>query len=197
MLPTYPEIVKARASWNREMIKALVHQKSPLLADIPSHQIHEGKGSDMVRVDGSQDQTEIKSHSGSVEIKTTDIGEFDELTVLTYLDQLAEQFAQSMTSSVLQAVSEGAEKVGNVVDGGGRPLSPEILLEAFDQVEIDFGPDGTWQPPTMVVTPQQAERLKEMQEAGDNSLYENRLSDIVERKRLEYRRREAGRVLAG
>jgi hypothetical protein len=81
--------------------------------------------------------------------------------------------------------------------GKGSPLTPELMLEALDKIDIDFNEDGTWEPPRIVVSPEQAKRLEALSKSMNQQEQDRKLKPIIERKQLEYRSREAGRVLAG
>jgi hypothetical protein len=197
MLPTYPEVVAKRARANRKLLRALIRQKSPILGDIGSHIVHEGGETDIVRPSGEIEPTEMRAQSAQVDIPRQRLNEFDQEQVRKYLESLAEQFAEGMTKHMFEAISNAAEKVGNVVDGKGSPLTPELMLEVLDKIDIDFNEDGTWDPPRIVVSPEQAKRLEALSKSMDQREQDRKLKPIIERKQLEYRSREAGRVLAG
>jgi hypothetical protein len=197
MLPTFPAMYQRRRAMNAQIIRELVNRKSPVLADIDSHFMHEGSGSEIHRHDQSVGVTDIKSHSAELEIPKMLLEDFDEVMLIKLLGDVAEQFAKSMSENLFQSVSEGAEAVGNVVDGAGRPFGPELLLEVLETLQMDFLPDGTWQAPTMVVSPEQYQKILEMQAQGTSKQHEQKLADIIEKKRNEFLSREASRVLAG
>lgn len=197
MLPTFPRIVQSRQRMNRRLMKQLVSAKSPILDAITQHTIHEGKQSDILRYDGSIGRTNMKKHSATTEILRMPVSDFGINIVIRHLSEMAEQFADSMTKDVFEVVSEGAEASGNVVDGKGKPLSGEMLLEALETIESDFDDDGTWRPPTIVVSPQQFDRLMSLYSPEEMIEFNKKTEAIIERKRVEHRRREAGRVLAG
>jgi hypothetical protein len=110
---------------------------------------------------------------------------------------VAEQFAEGMSRNLIETISESADKVGNTIDGKGKPLSSETILEALEKIEIEFNPDGSYEPPSIIVTPDQESRLRKEASEKGFSLQEAKLKKIMERKQSEFRRREAGRVLAG
>ena len=86
-------------------------------------------------------------------------------------------------------------KTGNVVHAGGKPFSEDTFLDVIEAMEHSFARDGSWQPPTMIVGPGMAEQIAaagEMSAAGNN-----RLKAILEKKRDDFRRREAARILVG
>lgn len=197
MLPYFPNIVEKRARLNRDLLDRLVKQKAPMLSGIAAHFIHEGAHTDIVREDGSTDRTKIQTLSGEIEQKKVKRSDFNDLTIRSKMEEMAKQFAEGMSRNLIETLSESADKVGNVVDGKGQPLSPDTILEALDRIEIEFNSDGSYDPPSIIVSPEQAERLSRMAGGADAAAQEARLSKIMERKRSEYRLREAGRVLAG
>lgn len=164
---------------------------------ISQRTIHEGATSSILREDGSADVTEIQALSATTEVKAVPLTEFTFETLVSHFSELADQFAKSMSENLFATVSKAADAVGNVVDGKGKPLSDELLLEAFETIQLDFNPDGTWNPPTIVVSPQQYERLIAEQTPAKKLKFDKKLQEIVERKRREHFSREAGRVLAG
>ena len=197
MLPTYPEVVSKRARINLKLLKAMIRQKSPIIGDINSHVVHEGRASEIVRPSGEREATDMTSQSAMVEMPREKLSDFNDEKVQGYIDNIAEQFAEGMTKHIFETISKGAEKVGNVVDGKGSPLTPDLMLEVIDKIDMDFNADGTWEPPRLVVSPQQMKLIEGLAESMDKKEHDRKLKAIIERKQLEYRRREAGRVLAG
>jgi hypothetical protein len=197
MLPFFPKTAEQRSRLNREFLDQMVKHKAPMLSGIVSHFIHEGAHTDIVRPDGTTDRTKIDKLSGFVELNRIKRSEFDIDILRAKLDEIAEQFAEGMSRNMIAAISESADRSGNVVDGGGKPLSPETVLEALDTIEMEFNSDGTYDPPSIIVSPEQARRLAEMASGPAAASQQKRLDEIMERKLGEYRLREAGRVLAG
>ena len=195
MLPTYPKLVRDRRNRNMEMVHARIRELAPMIGLIKTHQLFEGSSSVIQREDGKIDETPIHSASGEVTIKRELLVEFNEATVAHHLDEIAEQLARSMSEQFQQRMHEVTAETGNVVDGRGKPFSEDIFLDGMEVIDHDFGKDGSWKPPTMVVGPGMAEKMAaagEMSAAGNK-----RLKAILERKRDEHRRREAARILVG
>lgn len=195
MLPTYPKLVRDRDDTNMEIVRARVRQISPMIGLIKGHQLFEGRSSAIQREDGKLDETPIHRASGEITIKREMLVDFNEATVVNYLEEMAEQLARSMSEHFQQRMNEVTAETGNVVDGGGKPFSEDIFLDGMEAMEHNFGKDGSWKPPTMIVGPGMAEKLaatKEMSAAGNK-----RLKAILERKLDEHRRREAARILVG
>lgn len=195
MLPTYPKLEAWRTRFNRDRIRAKVRVLAPMIGLTKSHIQFEGHRSAILRENGELDETPMTAATGEVSIKFVDLVDFTEELVDKHLNEMAQQLARSMSDHFHRRMSEVTEKVGNVIDGQGKPFSEEMFLEAIEKLEHSFGPDGSWEPPTMIVGPGMAER---MASAGEMSLEGNkRLKAILERKRDDHRRREAARILVG
>lgn len=195
MLPTYPKLVRDRQNRNIETVHALIRQLSPMIGLIKGHQLFEGRSSAIQREDGELDETPIHRASGEVTIKRELLVDFNEATVARHLEEMAEQLARGMSEQFQQRMNEVTAATGNVVDGGGKPFSEDTFLDGIEVMEHNFGKDGSWKPPTMIVGPGVAEKIAaagEMSAAGNK-----RLKAILERKRDDHRRREAARILVG
>lgn len=195
MLPTYPKLVRDRQSRNTERVRARVRQISPMIGLIKGYQLFEGRSSAIQREDGKLDETPIHRATGEVTIKRELLVDFNEATVAEHLEEIAEQLARRMSEHFQQRMNEVTAATGNVVDGGGKPFSEDIFLDAMEAMEHNFGQDGSWKPPTIIVGPGLAEKIAaagEMSAAGNK-----RLKAILERKRDDHRRREAARILVG
>ncbi|MFB0875793.1 MULTISPECIES: hypothetical protein [unclassified Sphingobium] len=195
MLPTYPKLESWRARLNQDRVRTNVRALVPMMGLVKSHIQFEGRQSAIQRETGELDETPITSASGEISIEFVDLAEFTEELVGKHLDDIAQQLARGMSEHFQQRMHEVTEKVGNVVDGQGKPFSEELFLEVMEKIEHNFGPDGSWQPPTMIVGPGMAEKIAA---AGEMSSEGNkRLKAILERKRDDHRRREAARILVG
>lgn len=195
MLNTYPKLVRDRQNRNMETVRARVRQLSPMIGLIKGHQLFEGRSSAIQREDGKIDETPIHRASGEVTIKREMLVDFHEATVAHHLEEMAEQLARSMSEQFQQRMNEVTAETGNVVDGGGKPFTEDTFLDGMEVMEHNFGKDGSWKPPTMIVGPGMAEKIAA---AGEMSAVGNkRLKAILERKRDEHRRREAARILVG
>jgi len=195
MLPTYPKLEAYRSRLNRDHVRAKVRTLAPMIGRVKAHIQFEGRHSAIQRESGELDETPITSASGEVSIKFVDLADFTETLVEKHLDDMAEQLARSMSEHFQQRMHEVTHKVGNVVDGQGQPFNEDLFLDLIEKMQHSFGPDGTWQPPTIVAGPGMAEKLAA---AGRMSPEGNRrLKAILERKRDDFRSREADRVLVG
>lgn len=195
MLPTYPKLVRDRQNHNSESVRARVKHLAPMIGLIKGHVLFEGRSSAIQREDGELDETPIHRASGEATIKIEKLVDFTEATVERHLAEIAEQLARGMSEQFQERMNEVTAKTGNVVEAGGKPFTEDTFIEVIETMEHSFAPDGSWQPPTMIVGPGMAEKIAA---AGEMSAEGNkRLKAILEKKRDAFRRREAARVLVG
>jgi hypothetical protein len=118
--------------------------------------------------------------------------------LLLRIDEIAIDFARQQSEQTFQLIGEATERVGNVVNSGGKPLTAEIILQALGTMEIDFDHNGKHKPITIVIPPQLQEgatAAMELLTTDQRVQAEHR--DLMERKREEWRAREASRKLVG
>lgn len=199
MLPQFPAIVAKRDRLNTDQLRRKVRELAPMLSDISSHIIHEGEATGIARVDGETESTEMQSHSATVEIPTMPAQEFMDRHS-EFLNTIAEQLAKSQSEQVIQAITASTEKTGNIIDGKGQGFSDELLYDTLDALSHSFGSDGQWQPPSIIVSPQQYEKIIEYDKSRtpeQRAEFDKRLNRLIEKKKAEYDSEQAGRILAG
>lgn len=199
MLPAFPKIVTKRDHLNAETIQFLVNQKEPMLGGISGHIVHEGATTALARSTGEVDETEMQAHEASVEFGRMKVSEFI-AKHSSFLEEAAEQFAQSRSKQVLSVMHEATEKTGNVVDGKGRPFSEDLLFELLEKMAHSFDENGEWQPPSLVVGHALHAKIIEHDRTrtdAQRKAAERKLNALIERKKAEYDTEQAGRVLAG
>ena len=87
-------------------------------------------------------------------------------------------------------------KTGNVVDAEGKPISYELLLRTLETIQLDFDDNGNPLMPTMVVSPEQYEKMKEKIVEWENDPECNKqFEKIINQKRKEWHDRESNRKL--
>lgn len=195
MLPTYPKLESYRKRSNLDMVKAVTRQLAPMLETIDAHIQFEGQKSAIQRETGELDETRMNRLSAEAAIERLPLRDFTEDVVNEHLTSMAEQFARGMTRYFQEFMNETAEKTGNVVNSQGKPFNEDLFLDAIETLDHSFGLDGKWQPPTVIVHPSMAEAIAAA--GGPSPEGAKRLEVILERKRDEFRRREASRILVG
>jgi hypothetical protein len=195
MLPTYPRIVELRRENNLATVKALVNQMAPAIGMIGHNIQFEGRAHTMTRADTSVAEMDLEAVSAEIGVaQGARLSDFTGEVLQAHLIAAARQMALGMSNHFHKVMDRGTQEAGMVVDAKGQPLSEDLILDAMEKMEHTFNEDGSWIPPTILMAPQTIEGLQgtEMSEAG-----QKRLGEILERKRDDFRRRQAGRVLAG
>ena len=118
--------------------------------------------------------------------------------VVNALMPVSTEIGAKMAKHMFQTIEAGVKSVGNELSAGGKPITAELILDALDKVLVDFGADGQPKWPTIVIHPSLSDRLKaEDARFGSEPALAQRFAETIERKREEWRAREASRVLVG
>jgi len=105
--------------------------------------------------------------------------------------------AGDMAKHSIGVLEKVTERTGNVVKGEkGEGITPKLILDAIEKMEIGFDEKGNPIMPVLVMSPQDFEKIKAEQKAweSDGEL-EKRRREIIEKKRKEWIDRESNRKL--
>lgn len=194
MLPTFPRIQQHRMEDNFLTVHRLAAQISPMLGMIARNIQFEGSGHAIERHDDTTSETEMATVAGELTFsKDMPLGEFTSAELLRRLAELAQQMVRGTSEHFFAEINKATEAVGNVVDGGGKPPSEDLLIEAYSKMEHTFDADGRWKPPTLIT----GGNSQVINEIHASASFQRRLGDVLRQKKDDYRRREADRVLAG
>jgi hypothetical protein len=199
MLPAFPKIEAARSRINRQIIEQLTAQLSPILREIDRHIQFEGRETTIFRYDDTVGHSALDPVSAEVVVHRIPLEKFTNEELFAKLKHIAEQMAKGISANFYAEMERATTEVGNVVDGQGQPLSEELILKAIEKIEHTFEPDGSWNPPTLLVHPDVFNQLMRSANArgSDSSGFDRSLKKILDEKRDDFRRREADRILAG
>ena len=197
MLPDFPELKKELNDRLAMHVKAEA-SNDPLLAAFPSFVIHEGRRAELTRSDGTSHQMNFDNPmSARTTVSAADVRTKGGKAALEAAREIAAQLQQAMAERAVASLQEAVEAIGNSLDGGGRPLSAEMILEMWDKMELSFDADGNWEQPTLLIHPNLEARAAEAYRRILNEPeLRARRDAIVNRQRREWRVREARRKLA-
>jgi UTP-glucose-1-phosphate uridylyltransferase len=199
MLPSFPKIEALRARTNRRIIENLTAQFSPVMAQIDRHTQFEGRQTTVLRYDETIGRSPLDPVSAEVLVERVPLAEFTEQQLIKKLTRMAEQIAQGVSGMLYAEMERGTTEVGNVVHAQGQPFNEELILKAIEKMEHSFAPDGTWERPMFVVSPDIFNKI--VQDTGNRGsgspAFQRSLKRILQKKRDDFRRREADRILAG
>lgn len=177
----------------------MIKVKAPMLADLPGHIVHEGKDTAIARPTGQTDKTEMTEHSAQIEIPKMKIDEYVKKHN-SFLEQIADQFAESQSKHMFDVIAEATDKTGNVVDGKGQPFSEDLFYQALEKMWHSFDASGEWQAPTLVVHPELYEKIMKYDQERtpeERAKFQKRLDKLIQDKKAQYDSEQAGRILAG
>lgn len=197
MLPSFPRIEGFRRQLNVRVVEALVGQLAPIHEQIDQHRQFEGREGTIRRADESEGDVHFEEMTATIEFPEGPIGDFTAAKLLAELGKIAEQLAESFSKHIIRVMEETTEQTGNVVDAKGRGWSHDIVLEAFEKMDLSFGDDGEWNPPTMMLAPDTFEKIRAAETPEAVKVFNDKLKLLVQKKYEEYRSREADRVLVG
>lgn len=170
-----------------------------VLGGLPEPQtLHEGDRHHLVREDGSEQDVEMKQGSASMSFHFDELDSATTEEIVRKWDAAARDMHGQMTKHLIEVVDQGCEEVGNVFDAKGRPFA-EVFLEMMEKMDMSFEPDGTRSPgQSVLLHPSTFERIRPELEAMEaDPDIQRRVREIENRKREEWRAREADRKLVG
>lgn len=172
-------------------------RQSPILNEIKSHVIHEGKSSAIRR--GPQDSEHTEMFEATVETKLDfkDIEAVNISFVIAKANEISKQFERQFSMQLFKTMEETTKKTGQNIDARGAPLTNDLLFEMFSRMHIDFesSQDGDL---TIVTSPQMAPKFQKLElEMIENPEIRKKWNQMMEKKRDEFREREINRNLAG
>jgi hypothetical protein len=197
MLPDWPIPKQAIFKVIRRLMQARARGMS-VVGKVRQQPVFEGHALSIRRADGVVDQSDFHLASGDaiVPVEAIKSGRLED--VVNALMPVSTEIGAKMAKHMFQTIEAGVKSVGNELSAGGKPITAELILDALDKVLVDFDADGQPQWPTIVIPPSLSDRLKaEDARFGSEPALAQRFAEIIERKREEWRAREASRVLVG
>ena len=195
MLPDYQK-VKGKISKKFNRIVTEKVRGNPLLAQFPVFYVHEGETFKVKTSDGYEDNTSFKVIQSAFNIKNEELIEKGPIAIISQADQVSKELIDKESKTWFSKMDEVTEKTGNVIDGHGKALSPDLILNALEKVQFDFDESGKPKMPTLFISPDVYERIREdipKWEADVN--YRNKYLKIIEKKWREWIARESNRKL--
>lgn len=134
---------------------------------------------------------EMKKHSSMFEISYQDIVAGNAQTIFLNAHELSEQMNESVTGEMIRVVSDATEKTGNVVSAKDKSIH-EALYDSLKMIELPLDENGELSMPTMMVSPQTLEQIKNAPPASPE--FNARLEKLKQKKKNEAIEREAQRL---
>jgi hypothetical protein len=125
-----------------EAIDRLARAQSPLLASIRSETTEVIPVSRITGRDGRELEIAPVPVQISLEIDIDPAIEGDLTGVLEALDAAAAQKERVLSKAVISSMLKITDLTGNKLEAGGRPLSWDLITDAFEKIDLSFDENG-------------------------------------------------------
>jgi hypothetical protein len=195
MIPDFPELKKSIYKNLRSFFQQESHNDS--MFAMASHTRHyEGDLNKFKSIDGHETESPYKRVEGSMNIPIEEIIEDGPNAFIKHGRAMAEDMKKQAVQNMFSSLNEAVESVGNTLNAGGQPLTPEHILQMLEKMFIPFNDDGTPSMLSLVVHPDMRERVLAVgaQLEGDPQL-KARHAEIMKKKKEEWDASEGNRKL--
>jgi hypothetical protein len=197
MLPDYPTVKDELRQFFSRWMKAGMERRLGPLSEIPRHRAFEGTAMSIIRSSGQEDLTPFEPYTSELHVTYEEVPKLTLPQILSRLDRVAQEMADQLARSVYKAASNAADKVGTVVKSP-QGFTPQTIFEALEKIEVPFDESGNPELPSIHLHPNDVKTLKESLQAIQNDPeLRGRYHEILERKKDQWRVREAHRRLVG
>jgi hypothetical protein len=198
MLPDLPELKSDLQRLANKYVRTEAQRRMGVFNESPQHQIHEGEQLRIIREDGSTDESELKTASAEIRIQSDEAPNMTPEAWRAKLDGLAEDLAQQMTEFFFATINKLLEEAGQVVNLGGRSLDAEGILQILAKLRIEFDENRQMKGMSIVIPPAIRDRAHtEFARLETEPDLAARYRDLMEKKWMDWRDREASRKLVG
>ncbi len=198
MLPDLPIVKRNVMAAINGYLAMRIRQKMGIFGEIPHQRLHEGDRNRVIRDDGSLEDSALKRSSAEDSIPVEEVPLMTSDDRLRRMELLAEEMARQMSQHMHDSLGKTLDDHGQTINLQGQPLGPEAVLEMFEKIRMEFDEAGNPVGLSVVFAPAMAEQWASVQKQieGDPAL-QQRFNDLFDRKRGEWRDREAARKLVG
>jgi hypothetical protein len=199
VLPDLPKLKSEISGLFHTIFENRLNAYLGFVGEVPRCFIKEGSNPVTIRPDASRDETKLQPASAVTNFKVDEIPSLSVEQRIARLDVAARDMASQISSHAFATINEAVDKVGNVVDAKGKPFNADAFFEVLEKIQIDFEEDGVKHKElTVVFPPQMTQKVREtIAEIDNNPELKQRHKEIIEKKRMEWRAREAARKLVG
>lgn len=198
MLPDLPGLKKDVQEVLDDHLRDRAHKKLGVWGTVPRVYVHEGDRMRTIRADGSVDEQGFKHASAELMVKRSDVPTLTPEARLQMIEEMAEEMARKVSQTLYASLNATLEETGQTVSTGGKPLTLDVFFQTLEKMHLDFDENGEPTGLQMVIHPDMAPTLQRLEEQfrSDPDL-QRRHREILDRKRMEWRAREASRKLVG
>lgn len=196
MLPDFPETKRLFSRFFRTYMRRKFREVSPFSA-VQTRLLHEGRAMKIIRADQSESSSGMEQLSAHLEIKFDEIENLTLQKAIEKHDAMVMDLVQKQTHLIRERMTSEIPE-SQTLDAKGRKFDAQLLIELLEKMQIEFYPDG--RPHELLVdgslfTPERMAAVEK--EIESNPELKRRFDEMMERKKEEWRAREADRKLVG
>ena len=198
MLPDLPILKKELWEIWCQYLQQQMQANMGLFQQMGRYTSHEGDRLSVIRGDGAVEESEFKRASSEVIMKLDDIPTSTPEERSQLLDRVAREMGNQIATHLFDGLNKTLDQAGQVVDGQGRPFDHETIFAVMESIQIDFNESGQHVPLSIAYAPGMAEEVRKafhLIESDPN--IKARYEELISRKKVEWRDREAARKLVG
>ncbi|MEI6521226.1 MAG: hypothetical protein WCO98_14505 [bacterium] len=193
MLPDYPEI-KSKISTILQKRMNKIISNTPF--DGNTHHLFEGHESIIIYQNGTIENIPFQSVETKVNLDIEDLNSLSISDVINHIDSISSNLALQKSKYTLKVVEEKLKGTKNYKKSKG--LTPETLLEAWENIQMEFYSNGEPIIPKLFVHPDKKRDSEEIVSLIENTPeLINRRKKIIDKQRENWRDRESNRKLVG
>jgi len=198
MLPDLPNLKRDIQQALDRYIERRVHSQLGAFSRAPRHVLHEGDRMRTIREDGSTEESSLKEASGELWLKTDEIPRLTLDERIQKLNGIADDIARQAHAYLYANLNTALEKAGQAVSQQGKPLDTEAIFKALENIQIEFDENRNPAELSIEAPPTLLPRFKGiLEQIEKDPALRKRYQEILERKWLDWRDREAARKLVG
>ena len=197
MLPDFPKIISELHNLINIRLRHRARTGDPVISIVRHAFQHEGNQMILGTVEGKQKELDYKEFESVFRISKDEIKSLTIEDIIKKIDSVADEITGHMARMMFATIEQATKEAGTAIDGGGKPFTFEMFLEALDKIWIDFD-EKTGQPhiPRLVMPPNLFAKNKDkFLEWWKNEEYGKRFDEVMKRKYKEWYDRENNRKL--
>lgn len=195
MLPDYPNLKKRLNDRFAELVQKEI-DKDPFVGGIQKQDIHEGDSLTVTSSDGFSTTTDYPETASNFEISSEEILKSGPEATFAKKDEIAKDMIAKMTKRMIEVIDKVTEHTGNIVNAKeAAAKSKNPLLELYEKIELNFDEKGNPILPVIATSPQDAEKTKQYLKELESPEMQQKVSELIEKKRRQWLDRENSRKL--
>ena len=193
----FPSFIKTKFKLRNKFEKELRRQiREHQFLKIPEQIIQEGHNLVTRSVDGFEDSDELKLIESGFKVSDEELIEKGPKAVFNKIPSIVEDMVAQRSRVIFEKMDEVTERTGNVIDGEGKELSPELIFNTLEKIEINFDELGNPIMPTLVVNPEMYKKIQNNPDRWkETPEMKAKLAELLKKKYGEYIDRESRRKL--